>query len=286
MKPPYELTFSVEFITPEQATAWLDNLNVFNRPKKRRLIDKIARDIEADRFKLNGEPIIFANENGQLLDGQNRLAAIAQSGKGVWSAVVRGVPKNCFDTIDGGAPRTFADLLGIAGEKNAKTLQTTLVLSCQIAKSGYPDKNFPPTFGECEECLDKNGIIKAHVQRIHDQGKLLLPRSLAAALLFHFNEADANLASQWLDAVTQNTADSDNFISSQRPFVLMRDALIDNLGSRKKLMPLDLWTLAVMAWNAVIEGKELKRLVLPKKGAQVPRLGKKAPQPEPAMEGQ
>lgn len=269
--PPYQLQFSVEFITPDQAALWLDSLNVFNRPRKKRLVDRMARDIKSGAFKLNGEPIIFALENGQLLDGQNRLAATVAAGTPIWSVVVRGVPKMCFDTIDGGAPRSLADHLAIAGSENSRELQAALKVAVSMEACGYPDSNYGPTVTECEEFLDANPILKKHVQRVKQAGKLLIPPGLATGVLFHLNNVDTGLASQWLEALIRDAASKEVLIS-QRPFQLMRDRLLQNLDSRKKLRKIDLWAVIVAPWNAVISGQEMKRILLPKTGTPIPRL--------------
>ena len=101
------VTARIEMITPIMAQAWLQNQEV-NRPIRKDGVNKIATDIIAGNWCVNGETIVIL-ENGKLKDGQHRLTAIIQANCPIPSVVVRGVP-NDARIHDVGARRTTVDI--------------------------------------------------------------------------------------------------------------------------------------------------------------------------------
>lgn len=116
-------------VTPQMAEAWLKK-NTNNRPVKLSHVKFLETEIASGRFIETGLPIIFVGRT--LVDGQHRLMAIVRADKAVDMMVVHH-PDNehtrqIFHVIDTGVNRSFADLLALKGESNAKTL--SLVNSC------------------------------------------------------------------------------------------------------------------------------------------------------------
>jgi hypothetical protein len=93
-------------------------------------------------WALNHQPIAF-DEEGNLLDGQHRLAAIVRSGKTIRMLVARNVPREfgsdgdkhfVQETIDGGKPRSIGDRInlsyGIANANMKSAVVSVLVNLC------------------------------------------------------------------------------------------------------------------------------------------------------------
>ncbi|CAA9365156.1 MAG: hypothetical protein AVDCRST_MAG68-5133 [uncultured Gemmatimonadetes bacterium] len=120
MTAPIQVETSVETIDPATAARMLD-ANVNNRPLRKRVVDSYAEDMRAGRWIFNGEAIKIADD-GTLLDGQHRLAAVVQSGVTVRIAVVRGLPRSAQESMDAGARRTAGDALSLRGEKHSHTV--------------------------------------------------------------------------------------------------------------------------------------------------------------------
>ncbi len=108
---------SIEEITPDVAAAMLE-LNVNNRNPKR---EPICRAILDGEWSLNGATIVFSDD-GELLDGQNRLMACVEAGIPIVTIVVRGVGKSAQLTMDMGVKRQVADFLKMRGYKEASTV--------------------------------------------------------------------------------------------------------------------------------------------------------------------
>src|SRR5262245_34900010 len=98
---PTQPTAEVVEVSPALAEEWLSK-NPNNRNLRRPVVDSYARDMSAGHWHLNGETIKFA-ANGELLDGQHRLHAIAVSGNSVSMVVIRGLSADVMLTVDSGA---------------------------------------------------------------------------------------------------------------------------------------------------------------------------------------
>lgn len=108
------MTIEVVTVTPEMAKAWLEK-NQSNRPIRTRVVDALVRDIQNGNFRLTHQGIAF-DEDGNLLDGQHRLTAVALSGVPTMMTVTHGLRAEDMQFIDIGIKRTFADTVTISGE--------------------------------------------------------------------------------------------------------------------------------------------------------------------------
>ena len=114
----------VVMVTPELAAEWLTH-NTHNRGLKPIAIKRFAEDMTTGDWQWNGEPIRFAAD-GTLLDGQNRLHAIVDSGVTIPLLVIRGLPRETQDVTDTGTPRKLHDVLKLRGEVTASSLSALL----------------------------------------------------------------------------------------------------------------------------------------------------------------
>lgn len=102
-----------ETITPERARDLLED-NTGNRNIRARAVDAYARDILAGRWITSGDTVKIA-ATGEVIDGQHRLHAIANTGVTLTLLIVRGLPLEARSVIDTGAARTGGDALRLAG---------------------------------------------------------------------------------------------------------------------------------------------------------------------------
>ena len=130
---PDQVTAACEYISPQKAAAWLEQNLDHQRRLKVNLIERIAADIEADQYLLNGASICF-DTTGALIDGQHRLHAICKAGRGVYSLVTRGVAPIAVSTIDSGLHRSLVDVLHMEGYSHPAAL-AALCVRLQVLKS-------------------------------------------------------------------------------------------------------------------------------------------------------
>lgn len=122
-------TGTVEEVGPDLAAEWLKLVPRRQRRASLSTIAKYAADMEADMWNYDGSPVRF-NEDGGLVDGQQRMAAVVKSGKTVPFLVIRGL-SDVFDNIDTNRPRTFSDQLysrEIAYHRNVASIDRRLWL--------------------------------------------------------------------------------------------------------------------------------------------------------------
>lgn len=94
-------------VTPAQA-AELMGRNTNNRRIKNRKIANYARDMRAGKWNADSSDIKF-DENGSLVDGQNRLLACIEADVPFPTLVRTGLDPRARDHVDTGAARTTAD---------------------------------------------------------------------------------------------------------------------------------------------------------------------------------
>lgn len=106
-------------VTPAEAKAWLEESNAHNRRLRNSTVQAYARDMQNGDWLLNHQGLAF-DDQGNLIDGQHRLAALAESNQSITFLVSTGWPtrqtstrNTTMDTVDRGLNRSVADQLGL-----------------------------------------------------------------------------------------------------------------------------------------------------------------------------
>ena len=113
---PFSVTFDV---TPEWAENILLHRNQANRRIEKRRVIRYARDMILGNWQLNNDDICFFKD-GNLANGQHRLAAAIVSKKIVRMSFKFGVDKSAVSTIDEGRSRSNLDVINIMGLDSSK----------------------------------------------------------------------------------------------------------------------------------------------------------------------
>ena len=129
------MTREIITLTPAHAEELLKT----NYEKQRRLsvgyAATIARDIVNGKWngKLANNAIIIS-DTGKLLDGQHRCKAVIIADKPIEIEVVRGMPEEWFNMIDGGKPRSAVDFVNTKYRNKV----TALARFAVCVKAGMP----------------------------------------------------------------------------------------------------------------------------------------------------
>jgi hypothetical protein len=124
-----------ETITPEIAREMLKN-NPRNRVMVKTHIAYFVQLILSGAFRVTNQGIGIATD-GSIVDGQHRIAAIAESGVPVIINVTRGLAPESIDAIDTGRPRRAHDILAIAdGRKLSTSERAAIVAARNLATHG------------------------------------------------------------------------------------------------------------------------------------------------------
>jgi hypothetical protein len=266
---------AVEKITPREAEAILeavkDDPHTRNRPVKDVHVEWLASMMKAGKWRTNGEPILL-DEDGLLLDGQHRLWAVVHSQVAIETWVTRGVPREHFATIDTGATRTTADVLGIRGEANSATLAAVLgwlyryeqgKMLAGTKASGFSQETAVMLLRKHSGIRDM--VTWANAQRLHPVLSKIPPSALAF-LKYVFSLHKPNKAEDFFKEVCDARLDQ---IGS--PTETLRNWLLkkDQSRARAQIMAGTLMTMAitVKAWAAYLADDKPKLFVWHRTGA-------------------
>lgn len=251
---------TIVLVTPQMAAEWLKTMTR-NRHLRVSHVVWIAEQMKADQWKINGETIKFSVD-GELLDGQHRLSAVVMSGKTVALEVRWDVDPKSFDTMDTGARRGIADVLGICGEKSVNLLAATArwvflhenkMLLANAARSGY-------------NAVDATKILKKHpgirdsvawTSRINHSNAFakLIPTSALAYTYYAMASHDAEKCESFWGKVFGDEIDAKTSVTR-----LLRTQLVNTKRSGKNTRALEVAALIVKAWSAYCTGKQLLNL--------------------------
>ncbi len=240
-------------VTPELAAAWLQK-----NPRNRNLNDKLVRDyarqMSAGGWAANGETIKIAS-NGDLLDGQHRLSAIVQSGVTLELVVVTGLPAATQNTMDTGRKRVVADVLAISGETNSNVLAAVARRvwlwdngNRRFTTASNPSPNEVIAMIEKYPSLRRSAEIGARTNSVFRPAPATVT-GMAHHLVLQVDQDDTALFFAQLGHGTD--------LKTGHPVLTLRDRLIRDRVSMKKV-PFHVGVaLYIRAWNAVREGRTL-----------------------------
>ena len=78
------ITYKRELVTPQRARQFLDNNAKNNRNMRLTKVKQYARDMKNGRWDPNTGQTIKVTVEGIMLDGQNRMAAVIESGTAIY----------------------------------------------------------------------------------------------------------------------------------------------------------------------------------------------------------
>lgn len=252
-------------ITPELAREWF-GFNTHNRPLRQRTVSAYAWDMLSGNWQWNGESVKFAAD-GTLLDGQHRLAAIAEAGVTVRMLVIRGLPGDTQDTVDGGVKRRFSDVLALRGEANAHAL-AAIVRRVASWEGGSIVSRSTATFSNARllQVLEQYPDLRAVARAAHTvSAKAELPSSIVGFCMWLFGglkDADEDVRF-FFDRLV-------DFQGLQKGDAIyeLRKTLESSRSVRGERSEVFLTAITIKAWNAFRSGKQVGLLSFKTGGAR------------------
>lgn len=234
------------------------NGNTHNRGLRRSVVESYARDMSEGAWQENGESIKIAGD-GTLLDGQHRLNAIVESGATQRMLVVRGLPMGSQDTVDGGARRSFSDVLKLRGETDYNRLAavTRRVAHWQRGeRRAVRSPAGPATNTELLRILDEAPSIRASAE-IAGEVRRHIPVHASVAGLTHYLFAQVN--PEDCDYFFQRLIDGAN-LDADHPVAVLRRTVIEHMSGKHKLPEHVMLAYVIKAWNAYRDGRTISQL--------------------------
>jgi hypothetical protein len=105
-----EMKSKVMMVDPALALAWLQRNIETNRPLRPTVVENYADEMRRGEWHLTHQGIAL-DIDGNLIDGQHRLAAVIKANVIVPMMVTVNAPRASFVALDGGVKRTLADRL-------------------------------------------------------------------------------------------------------------------------------------------------------------------------------
>lgn len=232
-----------------------------NRSVSAVVIAKYARDIEAGRWRLNGQTIKIG-AGGRLLDGQHRLEAAKKARRAFPAIIVEGLSESIFSSLDIGRRRSTSDVLRERGESNTIILASALRWLWMIRTSVVLAANSSPSIGELIELLDDTPQVRTslkHVAAIRE----IMGSGIAAALHCTFAEKDEDRANLFFARLIDGVN-----LAEQSPVRHLRERLIRTRAShRVRLAEAERVAISIKAWNAFRQDRPLQLLIWRNRGA-------------------
>ncbi|MER7702237.1 hypothetical protein ABTX81_04950 [Kitasatospora sp. NPDC097605] len=264
----------VLLVTPTLASEWLKR-NLTNRPLSRQAVAQLTRVIERGEWQLTHQGIAF-DEDDTLIDGQHRLAAVVKANIAVEMSVTRGVSRSAFTVMDTGRKRTGSDALSLAGESNSTHLAAAL-------RGLHNYLNQPDVSWSSGSAWTTNdqllGVLEAHpgMREALNRG-LAMNRAIKITVT-------ASAIGWYVTAMARPDIDQTNWLEklitgagleAGDPRLTFRNTML-GLAAGKRYRRSDdsreHLLYYIKAWNAWVEGRELKLLRRSPK-EQMPKITK------------
>jgi hypothetical protein len=247
-----------ELITPEIAEALLE-CNSNNRNLRPGRVNKYARAMDLDDWGKTGQPIIIGSD-GNLMDGQHRLMAVAQTRRSVWFLVVRGVDPNLMAAIDRGLARGGMDAFNWAGIPNAASAAASLRQILVLVNGGSLLQGHLLNQITDQELLDaypqyENVMLWAAplASRVAHTIKIAPAKYLTAMVWLSVNDCNA----ESIQAFTEQLITGAD-LAEDSPILALRNWALNVKAMRKALRRDEVLIATIKAWNDVAEGRHRK----------------------------
>lgn len=251
-KGPYHVIMNV---TVEQALQWLEG-NTHNRPVNEAHVKRLARDIQAGRWRLTHQGIAF-DTDGLLIDGQHRLWAIIEAGTSITTRVFFNEPPENRHVLDSGQRRSNLDILNLTGQVGEVTSRHLATLRAMLA--GCSSHTVRVTPGEeAEQYRRHRGAVEFAVQHLNTAGVQGVAKS----------DVRAAIARAWYSTEHGKLVHACDVLKSgmpagngDAPLCMLRNFLISTGGSGKgESVRRMRYSKVQWALSAFLQGKTLQRL--------------------------
>jgi hypothetical protein len=161
-------------VDPELAKRMLA-YNAKNRNLSQKTVEAYARDMVSGDWLMTGDPVRF-DVKGNLIDGQHRLQAIAETGLTFKLLIVYGLEEKARYALDMGRKRNPGDMLALMGHTRVTRLGSAArwLLTMKHGRRGHRMTAF-----EIIHMVEKHPKLPASVEAF-DKAHPLSPSMLAA----------------------------------------------------------------------------------------------------------
>ena len=247
-------------VTPAIASAYLE-MNAGNRPLTNSHVLALSKSMIRGEWIFNGDSIRIT-KSGLLIDGQHRLSAIIASGLPQKAMVVTGLDDAAFLTIDCGRIRGAQDSLAIQGYQCTNVLAAIAryvvnIESGAISLCGQSSSS-KSTPTQILNIVKENPDLQDSAKYGQSKkAKKYFGASLLGFTHYWFLKHDYVAGTNFFEEI-----ESGEYSYKFSPALALREKLIDNVVSSKKLNRDEKAAYVFSAFNKYMENSQVKRLNL------------------------
>lgn len=255
-----EPKITTETIGPDEAKEILEHHNKRNRAISPKTVQQYARAMKLGTFPFVGDPVRF-DRDGNLLDGQHRLAAVVMSECPQVFVIVRNLDPDWQKYMDSGRRRSVADQLRIEGMPRPTVAASIARFVMHWQAGDLPGLNIKFSTAEVvdfvESSLDRIEAASIHAQNLYRATRT--SQAISGAAYFMAREvADVGLADEYMNLLVSGAG-----LEATSPILMLRNKLIYMSSGGKKVERPELAYFYVRAWNGWRRNEELTKLQLP-----------------------
>lgn len=244
--------------------------NVSNRRVNLSMVSQYAFDMVNGNWKTDTAECIKFSKERILLDGQHRLLAIVKANTPILFHVAFDLDENVFDVLDTGKIRNTTDIFKINGIHKENVIPSIITQYNQIVLNKYASLQGVDTstshkllkqYYESPEFWQNVARVATNYYILF--AKIITP-SMIGGFYAYFVKSDAELADNFFSQLCSGANITNNTI------LLLRNRLIQDKVSVKKIQKLTKVIFMIKTWNAFVLNKELKCLKFDASLEQVP----------------
>jgi hypothetical protein len=252
-------------VGPSMARSWLDKNHPNNRNPKPRKVESYSRDMAENLWIYPTGELIKFDEQGFMVDGQNRMLAVIKAETSVQFDVAYDVPSKAKYVLDSGAGRSYADALAFQGLKNRNNVGAVVrwIIAWEMGMPRISGGSVQPTHGEMELRRQEEPLqFEASTSRGLDVSRQGICNAAAAGTAhFLFTHLDKEAAELFFDRLV-----SGSDMDRTNPILALRNRLIRGRHGRERDSRQDQLALIIRGWNAWREGRTLGNVVVSRDG--------------------
>lgn len=244
-------------VTPDLAERWLRERNKRNRVMSKAKVSSYARDIASGNWHQTHQNSIAFYNDGNLADGQHRLAAIVESNTSLDLVVWWGLSDKSAFGIDAHKMRKTADQIKIAGMGEWIGANE---IACARMMPGARTSNRIYTPQEIVDfCNEHEYAIRFSIDHLKSRIGGAPIRAAVAVAVYHENEYDLR---QWCNIMDSGIGTS----SASRTVLTLRDRILRDRGlkSGAEVVREYLLRVAMRSIKGFCEGEVLTKIYEPK----------------------
>jgi len=269
---PNGASVEIVSVTPDQAQEWLHS-NRNNRTVRKVVVERYAASMRAGAWTLSPDAIAI-RADGNLDNGQHRLAAIVETGIPVRLVVLHGLHLEDKINIDRGVKRSLADYLQMERSETSAILLASVInvvwkwdaLGAKLAASAQSARGSAEVY-ELLKCFDGDAeAFRETVSRHTTYSQIPLRPSLMLGAFHVFKRLDYEMAEHFFSSFSNGAG-----LNEGDPLLVLRAQLFAERSKAEQVSaPIQLAWL-IKAWNAYRRAEKV----------QVFRLQAKDKYPEP-----